>query len=276
MPASSSPVLIDTHCHLDFKDFNPDRIDVLEAARHAGVSVIINPGIDILSSQRIISLAQTHPQVYAAVGVHPNEVSSWNEEIHLALRELALQPKSIAIGEIGLDYYRDITPGNIQILAFVKQLELAADMGLPVIIHNRDASEDVMAVLKEWQAGLRNSGSPLADRPGVLHSFSGDETMVEKALQANFFIGISGPVTYRKAHNLQYLVRSLPLERILIETDSPFLTPQLHRGARNEPAYVRLIADKIADLHRQPVEEITKITTANARLLFKIGEKTLA
>ncbi len=260
--------LTDTHCHLDFKAFNKDRAEILARAEDAGLIKILNPGIDLTSSRRALELSDAHPQVYAAVGVHPNSALTWDGNTMAALRELAQHPKVVAIGEIGLDYYRDWAPPDIQRRVFQQQLELAGELGLPVVIHNRQASSDMMEMLAAWQVQFSSAPFQEEGRPGVLHSFSGEEDVARKALELNFFFGISGPVTFRKATELHNAVSALPLERLLIETDAPYLTPHPRRGSRNEPAYVRLVAERIAELHEQPLSQIAESTTANAARLF--------
>lgn len=271
-----SPKLIDSHCHLNFNDFGTDQPDIIEQARQTGIAAIINPGIDIATSQEAVALSVKYEFIYAAVGVHPHEAKDWNDETHTVLDNLAIEKKVVAIGEIGLDYYRDRAPRNAQIRAMETQLAIAAEKQLPVIIHNRDADLDVMDILETWQKELINSGSPLAERPGVLHSFAGNLKMAERAIEANFFLGINGIVTFKNAVNIQELVKDLPLDHLLVETDAPFLAPHPHRGSRNEPSFVRHTAMKIAELKQRSFVEIAKITTMNAQLLFQIGEKSLA
>jgi TatD DNase family protein len=229
---------------------------------------MVNPSVDIASSQKVLQTAEVYPELYAAVGVHPNDANTWSGTSIAELRPLARHPKVVAIGEIGLDYYWKKTPEALQRKILSEQLVLAEDLGLPVIIHNREASDDILAILSEWQENLNHSASPLASRPGVLHSFSGDANHARRAIEHNFLIGITGPVTFKNAQNLQHLVAELPLEHLLIETDSPFLTPHPFRGQRNEPGRVLLIAQKIADLHACSLENVAKITTTNARRLF--------
>ena len=260
--------LVDTHCHLDFQLFDEDRTQVVDRARKAGVKYILNPGIDLASSQAAVTLAEEYAEVYAAVGVHPHSASTFNQNTLPRLRELASHPKVVAIGEIGLDYYRDQAPPEIQQRIFRLHLDLAAELGLPVVIHNRQATADVLNMLTEWQAQLVDDGSALAERPGVLHSYSDDEANGLKAIAINFYIGITGPVTFRNAAELQQVVASLPVEHLLIETDAPFLTPHPMRGQRNEPALVRRVAEKVAELHSGPVDEIARITSENAGRLF--------
>jgi len=265
-------LFVDTHCHLNFDSFANDLDEILERAEQAGVQRILNPGVDLASSRAAVELAHSHEQVYAAVGVHPNDALSWNEGTIDALQELAEHPKVVAIGEIGLDYYRDRAPRDLQMRIFDQQLLLAESLGLPVIIHNRQATADVLHKLEEWQMGLMASAPMLADRPGVLHSYSDNEANAMQAIDLNFFIGLTGPVTFHNAPELQHVVTALPIERLLTETDAPFLTPHPYRGKRNEPAYVRIITEKIAQLRDLPVEIVAGITENNAGRLFNWPE----
>jgi len=262
-------VLTDTHCHLDFDRFDKDRDQVILRARDAGLSRILNPGINVESSRTALELAEKYLEVYAAVGIHPNDGLSWDKDAIAILRELAAHPKVVAIGEIGLDYYRDRTPPDLQKQIFLEQLNLAAELSLPVVVHCRDAMMDILGILSEWQIGLEKSESSLAKNPGVLHSFSGNESDAEQIRSSNFVIGITGPVTFQNAAALQELVIRLPLTSILIETDAPFLTPHPFRGKRNEPGRVKLVAEKIAELHQEAYNNITTTTAANAAQLFE-------
>ncbi|NLG73628.1 MAG: TatD family hydrolase [Chloroflexi bacterium] len=268
-------MLVDTHCHLDFEVFNDDREETLARALDAGVTRILNPAIDLETSRSVVQLAHTYDPVYACVGVHPNEGTKWTPETRSQLKALGQDAKVVAIGEIGIDYYWDRTPAEVQQRIFREQLDLAAELDLPVVIHTRDASSedrrasmDVLNIVEEWLEELKSNGSPLAERPGVLHSFSAGLSEAEKALELNFMIGITGPVTFKNAPKLQDLVTRLPEERLLVETDAPFLTPHPYRGKRNEPARVRLVAEKIAELKQKPLEIIADITTMNAKRLF--------
>jgi TatD DNase family protein len=260
----------DTHCHLDFYDFDPDRRVVLAHAREAGLSRLLVPAIDLVSSRSAIQLAESHADVYAAVGVHPNSSSEWQRGTLGTLRELASHPKVVAIGEIGLDYYRDRAPRDHQREVFRVQLALARELALPVIIHVRNSRpsdraciDDVISILSAWEPGV--------EWQGVVHSYSGDETEAKALMALGFYIGITGPITYKSAAALKDLVATLPLERLLIETDSPFLPPHPYRGQRNEPAYVVKVAEKIAELRQAPLESIASQTTANAARLFGWG-----
>jgi TatD DNase family protein len=273
-------LLVDTHCHLNFESFNTDRPAVLERARQVGVRRILNPGIDLPTSRSALALAEATPEVYAAVGIHPNDADAWEAGTLAELKRLAGHPKVVAIGEIGLDDYWEKTPRALQEQVLQAQLELAAELGLPVVIHTRNgraagdhrATQDALAILGEWQRGLASAGNPqanaLAQRPGVLHSFSDSLEFARAAVLANFYIGVTGPVTFKKADELRRVAGGAPLERLLIETDAPFLTPHPHRGERNEPAYVRFVAERIAELRDQPVEQFAQIITENAERLF--------
>ncbi len=267
--------LADTHCHLYFDSFAEDLQEVLQRGREAGVRRFLVPGVDLGTSREALSLAQAEEGVFAAVGVHPNEAAAWEDAWLDSLREMAQAPAVVAIGEIGLDYYREYTPHAVQGRAFERQLHLAADLGLPVVIHSRNASgsgqaiEDILGLLERWAARWESLAPQRRDRRGVLHSFSGSEGQARRAIEMGFYIGITGPVTFRNAARLQAVVRSLPLERLLIETDSPFLSPHPWRGKRNEPGRVRLVAEKIAELKGLPLAEVAATTTRNAAHLFQ-------
>jgi len=247
--------------------FDADRAAVVERAQAAGVKAIVNAGADVESSRRAVALAEQYPGVYAAVGVHPHDAKTLDGDALAALRELARQPKVVAVGEIGLDFYRNLSPQDVQQWAFQAQLAWAAKLGKPVIVHDREAHAEVLNALTSWAAGL---GSSLTGRVGVLHSFSGDLLMAKRVIDLGFYISISGPVTYQNARRLAEIVRALPLDRLLIETDCPYLTPHPHRGKRNEPAYVRLVAEKVAEIKGLGLDEVAAMTTANARRLFEL------
>jgi TatD DNase family protein len=261
-------MLTDTHCHLDFEHFDADRDAVIQRAREAGIARILNPAIDLPTSRRAVALAERFEMVYAAVGVHPNSAMGWEVDTAAELRDLAAHPKVAAIGEIGLDYYWDDAPHEVQAGVLRAQLELAGELGLPVVIHNREAGLDVLPLLAGWQAELAAAGNPLAGRPGVLHSFSGTEAEAEAGLEANFCIVITGPVTFKNARDWQGVVARLPLESLLMETDAPYLTPHPHRGKRNEPAYVKLVAEKVAELKGVSLDEAARVTGASAARVF--------
>jgi TatD DNase family protein len=259
--------VIDTHCHINFDAYDEDRQQVIERAALAGVTGIINPGVDVESSQAGINLAAQYDGIYAAAGVHPNSTGSWNSSHLDRIAALANEPKVIAVGEIGLDYYWDKSPKDKQFMAFEAQLKLATQLELPVIIHNRDASDDVMAILEKWAADLP---SPMKTRPGVLHSFSAPASIAARAIDAGFYLGFTGPITYKNADDLRRIAANVPLDRILVETDGPFLTPMPHRGKRNEPAYIPYIVKRLAALRQVSDEEMAQITVENAKRLFDL------
>lgn len=255
-------MLVDTHCHLDQPQFEADIGAVIARAHEAGVRRMVTIGTDLPSSRMAVALAERYTGVYAAVGVHPHQAKTWDEAALTELEQLARHAKVVAIGEIGLDFYRDWSPRQAQAHAFEAQLGLARRLGLPVIIHDREAHEAVLATLQA-HAPVR----------GVLHSFSGDAQVAEAALALGLHLGFSGPVTFPKADALRQVVAQTPLERLLVETDAPYLAPQAHRGRRNEPAYVRYVAEEVAAVKGLPFEVVAAQTTANAEALFFTGAK---
>jgi len=257
--------LIDTHCHLNFDSYDPDRDAVIERAAWAEVTRIINPAVDLDTSRAAVDLARRYRGIYAAVGVHPNSSADFDVKWLDELAELAGQSKVVAIGEIGLDYHWDDSPKAKQFEAFEAQLDLAAKLELPVIIHNREASDDVIAILERWANDLPFA---LKERPGVMHSFSAPLEIAERAVAIGFYLGFTGPITYKNADELRRVAARVPLERIVVETDGPFLTPTPRRGKRNEPAYVPLIVERLATLRQISTEAMGAATTANAERLF--------
>jgi TatD DNase family protein len=274
--------LTDTHCHLDYNMFDPDREAVIQRAKDAGLIRILVPGLDHRSSKEAVRLADANSMVYAAVGFHPTDLEKFSEKNFVQVKELAKHPKVVAIGEIGIDYYwvKEVEKRAFQCEILKQQLAFAESANKPVVIHMREendawfgqASVDLLDILTEWHNALATQNHLLAQRPGVLHSFNGNLETAQKALALNFYIGVTGPVTYKNANEKRQIIRQLPLERLLIETDAPFLPPVPQRGKRNEPAYVRHIADKIGEIHSKSPAEIAAITTANARRLFAWGD----
>ncbi|HUX75745.1 MAG TPA: TatD family hydrolase [Anaerolineae bacterium] len=250
--------LTDSHAHLDFPQFDADRDAVVERARGAGLVAILNVGADLPSSRAAVALADTYDFVYAAVGVHPHDAATVTLAVLDELRTLARHPKVVAVGEIGLDYYRDLSPRPVQRRAFADQLALAAELHLPVVVHSREAHDDVLAALQGWGGA------------GVLHSYSAGPERLEEVLGLGFSIGISGPVTFRKADRLRAVAAAVPLERLLVETDCPYLTPVPYRGKRNEPAYVRYVVEAVARAQGVPAEAVAQATAVNAHSLFGV------
>lgn len=261
--------LTDTHCHLDFDRFDEDREAMIERAFAAGVERMLIPGLDEASNRAALTLAEKYNGIYVAVGVQPNYGLTWQDSSIDTIRQQAGHPAVVAIGEIGLDYYWDKMPKELQKNIFQQQLDLAAELNLPVVIHNREATSDILTILLNWQNKLSEQSHDLAKYPGVLHSYSGNIEQAKQALTANFYLGFTGPVTFKKADELRAVVASVPLDRMLIETDAPFLTPQPYRGKRNEPAYVRYVAEKIAEIHQISVSELSRKTSENAARLFR-------
>ncbi|MGE5775422.1 MAG: TatD family hydrolase [Chloroflexota bacterium] len=274
-------MLTDTHCHLDFKKFDEDREAVIERALAAGVERILIPGLDYDSSLSATRLAETHSGFYAGVGFHPTDLDKFSEASFEEIRSLANHPKVVAVGEIGLDYYwiKEEEQRAFQREVLKRQLAFARSINKPVIIHMREegdawygqASVDLLKILSAWHETLRTEEHPLAKKPGVLHSYNGNLETAQKTLELNFQIGVTGPVTYKNAEAKRQIIRQLPLERLLIETDAPFLAPVPQRGKRNEPAFVAYIADKIAEIHMTTREHVAQITAANAGRLFGWG-----
>lgn len=263
-------MLIDTHCHLDFTQFDSERDEVLSRCRKAGVDIVINPGFDLPSSRRAVALAERYPQVYAAVGVHPHQAKTITDGVMAELRDLAAHPRVVAIGEIGLDFYRDLSPRDVQRDVFRRQLALARDLDLPVIVHSRAAEAEIVSLLeRERRPADGPASDSVSDWPkGVLHAFSGDLEVATSVVAMGMYVGVAGPVTFGNAHALHEMVRTVPLHAMLLETDAPYLTPHPHRGERNEPAYVALVAAAIAELRSIAETKVREKTTHSAQQLF--------
>ncbi len=255
------PYMVDSHAHLDLRNFNRDREEVIQRAADRGLKLIINIGIDLSSSKKSIMLADKYPLVYAAVGIHPHDSALAPSNYLQELEEMAHHPRVVALGEMGLDFYRDRSPRPIQRDVFRRQLRLAKKVNKPVIIHDRDAHDEVLKILED--EGLPDSG-------GVMHCFSGDLALAGKCLELGLYISIAGPVTYARNNRLCQVAASVPLERLLVETDAPFLTPVPLRGKRNEPANVILVAEKVAALRGISTESLGRSCLENAQRLFSI------
>lgn len=256
-------ILVDTHCHLDMlADGGRDAGQVIDRAFAAGVRSIITIGIDIQTSRRALEFAKKNSGVFAAVGVHPHHAGEVNGKTLAELKEMARDERVVAYGEIGIDTVKDHAPLVVQEKAFISQLLLARELGLPVVVHNREAHAEIHGLLK--QHGPLPAG-------GVIHCFSGDGEMALKFVELGFYISIPGVVTFNKAEMLQEAVRAVPLSALLIETDAPFLAPVPFRGKTNEPAYSLYTAQKIAELKGLSLDEVARATTANAAKLFGIS-----
>ncbi len=253
---------VDTHTHVNSHKFDDDRAAVIERAREAGVTRIINMGDTMDSSAACVALTEEYDGVFAAVGIHPEEAYELGEADDERLAAWAKCDRVVAIGEIGLDYYWEQDPEKraLQQRIFIRQLALARDLDLPVCIHDRDAHGDTLSILKKEGKGNR----------GVLHCYSGSLEMAEELVRMGWYLGVDGPLTYKNAAKLPEIVQKMPLERLLVETDAPYLTPVPHRGGRNEPAYVRHVAEKIAELRGISLEEVARQTTANAETIYAI------
>jgi TatD DNase family protein len=262
MSAAALPRLVDTHAHLQESAFNHDREAVLENARAAGVVAVVCVGYDVESSQKAVALAERHADVFAAVGIHPNDCGSATEADWAEICRLAREPRVVGIGETGLDDYRKRTPPELQERWLARHCDLAVERGLPVIIHNRDASLRLRKVLRtrDWPVSTRP--------PGVLHCFSADRETLEACLALGFVVSIAGPVTYKNAADLRALVPAVPADRLVVETDCPYLPPHPLRGTRNEPAHVRYTAAQLAEVRAESFPEFAERTTRTAAHLF--------
>ncbi len=254
-------MLIDSHAHLDDKRFNRDRKKLIENFENDGLELVVNIGADLKSSIDSVKLAEEYENIYAAVGVHPHSAKELDDDMLEIIRSFASREKVVAIGEIGLDYYYDNSPRDVQKIWFKKQLDLAKEVDLPVVIHTRDASQETFDILKEAQDGTLR---------GVLHCYSGSLEMALEYIKMGFYISIAGPVTFKNSKESKKVAQGVPLERLLIETDSPYLTPEPNRGKRNEPAYVRYVAAEIAELRGISYEELIEATSRNTKELFGI------
>lgn len=253
--------LFDAHCHLDDRKFRADLPQVLKAAEEAGVEAMLCCGANMETSASSVELANEHKNIYAAVGVHPHDAKELDEDALFTLEIMTKNKKVVAIGEIGLDYYRDLSPRDLQRHWFIEQIKLANKLGMPIVIHDRDANGDVFEILREY-ASFEN---------GVqLHSYSGSAELARQYVKLGAYISISGPVTYKNASEKREVVKTVPIERILVETDSPYLTPEPKRGMRNEPAFVAHTLEKVAELKGMDPVEAARITTENAYRFFRI------
>jgi len=258
-------MFIDSHAHLEMREFDQDRDEVVQRALSAGLDLIVTVGTNPADCIKAVEIAQRYPQVYAIIGVHPHEVKDVVQSDYDSITKLAKHEKVVAYGEIGLDFFRNLSPWALQIEHFEKQLVMAHELNLPVVIHDRDAHKETVEMLKRWPGNRR----------GIVHCFSGDARMAKQCVDMGFYISITGVVTFKKSEELLDVVRQTPLEHILIETDSPFLAPEPHRGKRNEPANVIFVARKIAEIKGVTTEEVGRVTSENARRIFGIQKNLI-
>jgi len=252
-------MLVDTHTHLNFPDYDKDREGIIKRALDAGIDWMIVVGTDLRTSQQALDLAQNYDKIYAALGVHPHDAKNFDEESLGKFRKLCQHPKTVAVGEIGLDFYRDLSPRETQKEVFRRFIRLAKEVRLPIVLHIREAYDEVLSILEEEKA---------EEVGGVFHCFSGDVTIAEAAMEKGFYISFTGVITFKNSKAVKVL-ESLPVERLLLETDCPYLTPEPYRGRRNEPAYLRYIAEKTAQVKGLSLQEVGWVTSRNAEELFK-------
>jgi TatD DNase family protein len=256
-----APELFDTHAHLHFPDFAADLEAVLERARAAGVRAVVTVGTDVAASQAALALARAQEHVWASAGIHPHDAAAADEAAFAEIERLARDPRVVAVGEIGLDFFRDLSPRPAQQAVFRRLLDVAHRVGKPVIVHCREAHDEVLAALAEGD--VREVG-------GIMHCFSGDVALARRCLDLGLAVSLAGPVTYPNARALPDVARFVPADRLVVETDCPYLPPQAHRGRRNEPAYLALTAARVAELRGEPLADVARRTSANARAVFRV------
>ncbi len=253
-------MFVDTHCHLDFEQFDPDREKLLGRLKEDGVDYIVNIGSSLKGSFDSVALAQKYPFVYAACGIHPHDADGASLQVIDQLKVLAHDKKVVAIGETGLDFFKNYSSKDNQLLLFPRLILLAKELRLPLVVHSRQASEDTLKILRQYM--------PLS---AVIHCFSGEMSFLKECLDLGFYVSFTCNITYKKAQNLRELVRFAPLERIFLETDAPYLSPEGLRGKRNEPSYVKFVAEEVSRIKGRSLEDVARITTLNAKSFFKIG-----
>ena len=254
-------MIFDTHAHYDDRQFEEDRDEILKSMEENGVSTIVNVGASLEGCKKALELAKEYPFIYAAAGVHPDEVGALNNETFAMLKDWCQEEKVVAVGEIGLDYYWDEQPRELQKKWFIKQLGLARELNLPVNIHSRDAAEDTFQIVKEYAKGMT----------GIIHCFSGSRELAEEYVKLGFYIGIGGVVTFKNGKKLKQVAEAVPLTSIVLETDCPYLAPEPHRGKRNYSPYIRYVAEEIARIKGISAEEVIRQTADNARKVYGLS-----
>ena len=254
-------MLIDSHSHLEMPEFKKDLQEVIQRAKSSGLEYIFTVGTEKKDWNRALEIAHSHPSVYAILGVHPHNAREIDEETYPTLRKLCADDKVRAYGEIGLDFYRNLSPRDIQLKRFREQIVLAKEFRLPIVVHDREAHQETLEILKSERA---------EEYGGIIHCFSGDYEMAKECIEMGFLISIPGSITYKNAGGFQEVVRQIPLEALLVETDAPFLAPVPFRGKRNEPSYVRYTAQKVAEIKKVPFEKVAEVTTENAVRVYRL------
>jgi TatD DNase family protein len=255
-------MLIDSHAHLEMPEFRRDLTEVIQRAKALGVEYIFTVGTERKDWNRALEIAHSYPSIYAVLGVHPHNAREVNEETYPTLRKLCADDKVRAYGEIGLDFYRNLSPREVQLKRFREQIQFARELGLPIVVHDREAHKETLEILKSEKA---------EEYGGIIHCFSGDYEMAKECIEMGFLISIPGTVTFKNTAGFQEIIKGLPLESLLIETDAPFLAPVPFRGKRNEPSYVRYTAQKIAEVKKVPFEKVAEVTTKNALRVYRLA-----
>jgi len=254
-------MLIDSHAHLEMPDFKRDLEQVIQRAKEAGVGYIFTVGTEKKDWKRALEIADSHPSIYAILGVHPHNAKEIEDQTYPTLRELCRNGKVRAYGEIGLDFLRNLSPRDIQLKRFREQIGLAKELGLPIVVHDREAHPETLEILKSEKA---------EECGGIIHCFSGDYVMAKICIDMGFYISVSGSITFKNAEGFREIVKRIPLESLLVETDAPFITPEPFRGKRNEPSYVRYTAQKVAEIKKISFEKVAEVTTENALKVYRL------
>ncbi|MBI2287749.1 MAG: TatD family hydrolase [Chloroflexi bacterium] len=262
-------IIVDTHAHLDMDAFAKDRPEAIARALKAGVAMMITVGTSLESSKKAIELAEKYPEILATVGIHPHDVAGVDKTYIARLAEIASHPRVVAIGEVGLDFYRNYSPHEAQLQALKWQLDLAAKLQLPVIIHCRQAEKDMLKLLHDWVSSRK---SPQEESPGVIHCFSGNSDTAHQYLDMGFYLSLGAYIGYTASQSWHHVIREIPADRLLVETDCPFLPPPSYRGQRNEPSYIPLTVETLARIRDESPEMVARETTQNAQRLFRFGE----
>jgi TatD DNase family protein len=254
-------MLVDSHSHLEMPEFKKDLEEVIQRAKTSGVEYIFTVGTEQKDWNRALEIAHSHPSVYVILGIHPHNTKEIDEETYPTLRKLCADEKVRAYGEIGLDFYRNLSPRDVQLKRFREQIQLGKELSLPIVVHDREAHKETLEILKSEKAG---------EHRGIIHCFSGDDEMAKECIDMGFYISIPGSITFKNAGGFQEVVKQIPLDSLLIETDAPFLAPAPFRGKRNEPSYVRFTAQKVAEIKKVSFEKVAEVTTENALRVYRL------